>query len=315
MPLSNIHDISSTTRSHLSSLPLATQLISGACILIELLRLIFGSTWIESLCFAPNAGLSLIYRTNAATFLHANPFHLVVNVIAFLTVAPRIEKAHGTLQTLQMAFLLPSITAIPHSLIAVIADFIMKPRTATGGYVSECTVGLSGLIFAFITIDVHERPSPRTIFGMMTIPSQITPWVLLIVAQLIFQNASFLGHLSGILAGLIFLSGYINRLRLSSSLASRVEHSAAGNVLAQRRSFIPHPGPTLPTYDPVRTGAVGLADDDAASPPWTTPGAPGGPPLPSFLGGGGGGTAGGESSEGQDAKFPGPGRTLASTSK
>ncbi|KAJ3051282.1 hypothetical protein HK097_007743 [Rhizophlyctis rosea] len=308
MPLPNISDLSTQTRSHISSLPLATRLIAGTCIIVEILRLTVASSWVEAGCFRPNAGLSLIYRPITSEFLHSNLFHLLLNLIALLLLGPRIEKAYGTLQTIQLTFLLPSIAAIAHSLIAVVADFLFTKNKTDEGWTTQCSIGLSGLLFAFITIDVSERPSPRSLFGFLTIPSTIYPWVLLIITQLILPNASFLGHLSGIIAASVLLSGYIDRLRLSATLASRIENSRPGQYLAHQRSFVPHPGPTLPSYEAV--GANGGGADAAGPAPWTMPGAPGGPPLPSYLSGGGEGTQQGK----QDSKFPGEGRTLAPSS-
>lgn len=68
----------------------------------------------------------------------------------------------------------------------------------------------------FYSAKVISRPSPpppplffwsqvlhhlRSIFGLFTVPPRVYPWALLLVFQLLMPGVSFLGHLSGILAG------------------------------------------------------------------------------------------------------------------
>lgn len=39
----------------------------------------------------------------------------------------------------------------------------------------------------------------RSVYGLLNVPSRVLPYVLLIICQIIVPNASFFGHLSGIL--------------------------------------------------------------------------------------------------------------------
>lgn len=69
------------------------------------------------------------------------------------------------------------------------------------------TVGFSGVIFA-LKVVLNALDDNEVDFGMrrlfaFNIPWSEIVWVELIVAQLMVPNASFLGHLSGIVAGVL----------------------------------------------------------------------------------------------------------------
>ena len=63
------------------------------------------------------------------------------------------------------------------------------------------------LVDRLIVIEVHMQAEGalRSLFGFITVPAALYPIVLLLVLQLIFPNASFFGHLSGILCGYLLL--------------------------------------------------------------------------------------------------------------
>lgn len=41
----------------------------------------------------------------------------------------------------------------------------------------------------------------RRLFGLLEVPSKVYPYALVVLIQLLFPDVSFLGHLSGVLAG------------------------------------------------------------------------------------------------------------------
>lgn len=70
---------------------------------------------------------------------------------------------------------------------------------------SGCAVGLSGIVFALIAIDALEASEPqRSIFGLFSVPTKAYPFALLLLWQLVVPSASLMGHLSGLLAGLLW---------------------------------------------------------------------------------------------------------------
>ena len=45
-------------------------------------------------------------------------------------------------------------------------------------------------------------------FGFFSVPRRLAPWAELLIIQLLVPHASFLGHLSGIVAGFIYISTF-----------------------------------------------------------------------------------------------------------
>ena len=66
-----------------------------------------------------------------------------------------------------------------------------------------CVCRYSGILFAFASLESFLSPAPtRSLFGMITVPTRLYPWALLIVLQLL-PNISLLGHLSGLIVGML----------------------------------------------------------------------------------------------------------------
>lgn len=77
----------------------------------------------------------------------------------------------------------------------------------------QCAVGFSGVIFALKVLHSHYFPvADSYIFGLFPIPSQYACWAELGLIQLLVPNASFIGHLSGILVGLLYIKGPLKML-------------------------------------------------------------------------------------------------------
>jgi hypothetical protein len=63
-----------------------------------------------------------------------------------------------------------------------------------------------GVIFALKVLTSSETPPGREFVGAMLVPTRYAAWVELILIHLLVPNASFMGHLAGILAGVIYTS-------------------------------------------------------------------------------------------------------------
>ena len=60
-------------------------------------------------------------------------------------------------------------------------------------------------------------------FGFFTVPKRMAPWAELIIIQLLVPQASFIGHLSGIISGFIFLKA-INPMTSIMSLTRMIKY-------------------------------------------------------------------------------------------
>ena len=165
-------------------------LISG-CISIFILQVIFyylyGSFSLQSIF--SNYGFSLqnildgkYYTFVTSLFLHANPGHLILNMIALYFFGKAIEEELGW-KTLLMIFLLGGIIG---NVFVLIASFlgIMSPVIVT--------VGASGAIFALLGAAIFVKPLEFVFFPYI-VP---VPLILVALIYIIFNITEFIAYLS-----------------------------------------------------------------------------------------------------------------------
>ena len=67
-----------------------------------------------------------------------------------------------------------------------------------------CAIGYSGIIFGVIMLSVFIGENRYFYpFRLIKIKKIYMPWILLVITQFLIPEASFMGHLCGILAALI----------------------------------------------------------------------------------------------------------------
>ena len=72
-------------------------------------------------------------------------------------------------------------------------------------YYSEYAVGFSGVLFAMKVVLNSQSENYTDVHGILIVPTRYAAWAELILIQLFVPGVSFLGHLGGILAGLLYL--------------------------------------------------------------------------------------------------------------
>lgn len=139
-------------------------------------------------------------RLFLSTFEHGDDMHLYYNMVSFLVKGRSLERRYGSTN---FAFLLLLITIMTNVI------YVALGQTLTNAlqdeyYMKSCAIGFSGVIFALKVLTSRESPPGRESVGGMWIPTRYAAWVELILIHLLVPNASFMGHLAGILAGLIY---------------------------------------------------------------------------------------------------------------
>lgn len=71
-------------------------------------------------------------------------------------------------------------------------------------YYNEYAVGFSGVLFAMKVVLYSQSDNYTYVQGLM-VPARYAAWAELILIQMFVPGVSFLGHLGGILAGLLYL--------------------------------------------------------------------------------------------------------------
>ena len=266
-------DVSLQTRGRdfYGSLPLGTRAILTGCVGLYVLCVLVGYDAFHEVCMAPHWVLrgGQVHRVFTYAWFHGSVIHLAFNMMAFVPMATSLERLLGTVQFTHVIALFTLLTSCYHVCLAVVAGTLGYPS------MHACAIGFSGVIFGVIVVDTHLSAVPhRNVFGFFVVPSQWYPLALLLFLQVLMPQVSFLGHLSGLLAGLTYVRGYLNPLLLRPHTRDAVEASALLGPVARHPAFIA-----------------------GGAPAHAVPGS-GGAVLPLFFTGGGGSGGGGNGGNG-----------------
>eukprot|EP00245_Coleochaete_scutata_P000706 TRINITY_DN1081_c0_g1_i1.p1 TRINITY_DN1081_c0_g1~~TRINITY_DN1081_c0_g1_i1.p1 ORF type:complete len:326 (+),score=39.40 TRINITY_DN1081_c0_g1_i1:244-1221(+) len=151
-----------------------------------------------------------LVRLMMSAWYHADDTHIVYNMISLLWKGAQIEATQGSERFGVMVGALLILSNTIHVGLAWMLG---------GSFLDECSIGFSAILFAMKTVLSWNSSSSDLIYGI-PIPTRYAAWAELILIQLVVPQASFLGHLSGILAGLAFLHGHRLLPWLSTSTPS-----------------------------------------------------------------------------------------------
>ncbi|CDF34719.1 unnamed protein product [Chondrus crispus] len=164
-----------------------------------------------AICLSPSKVFTqlAVYRIFTSPFFHGGLFHILFNTIAWMIIGRDYERTIGTLAATYSIFvLLIPLIAILHCSAAYLIDAL-----AQTSFRNECAIGLSGVLFAILVVNVEVSPGTSVnVFGFFSMPKRWYPWALAAILQLLSPRLSILGHLSGIVLGYALVYGYLNRL-------------------------------------------------------------------------------------------------------
>eukprot|EP01031_Cornospumella_fuschlensis_P027847 gene27847-33628_t len=134
--------------------------------------------------------------------MHADDVHLYYNMLSLLWKGVQLETQLGSYQ---FAILVVYSLLVSHTLLVVLA-YVVYAFTRDfhlSGY-DSCAIGFSAVLFSLKYVLNHNSPTHTSILGLQ-IPSKWAAWAELVLASLLSPQASFLGHLAGILAGYLYV--------------------------------------------------------------------------------------------------------------
>lgn len=139
------------------------------------------------------------YRVITATFTHLNILHIVFNMASLYSIG-MVEAARGSLFYAEQTVLLIFASQVAWmGLVYLAARWL--PEGAGVGMIDSSAVGYSGVLFGWMTLLSVLMPGGAISIMGFGIPMAFAPWASLFLTQLIMPQASFTGHLSGIVAG------------------------------------------------------------------------------------------------------------------
>lgn len=81
-------------------------------------------------------------------------------------------------------------------------NFLTRGAGAGGGLMGSCAVGFSAVLFGLKAVLFTGSPGWSQIMGV-SVPTKYAAWAELVAVQLIAPEASLLGHLCGIVSGML----------------------------------------------------------------------------------------------------------------
>ena len=143
-------------------------------------------------------------RWVASQFLHADALHLYYNMTSLLWKGTELERRlgpRGLARLVAFALLVGPLIHISSSATIVRLGYTRPFRVTC--------VGFSGVLFAMKAAANHiAGPGRRVTFpllgGGFSLDARLGTWVELLLIQLLVPNTSFVGHLSGLLAGMLW---------------------------------------------------------------------------------------------------------------
>lgn len=160
-----------------------------------------------SICIFPIFYKHQYYRIITHNFFHLNLVHILFNLLTFWFIGRELEKKIGSLFLLNyilitiftIAFVYLSIC---YGMLSFLVDFMKLKEFEYYNY--YCSAGFSGLIFGlfYLHTSFNSIANRTTLFlGMFPIKSKFIPLIYLVFIQIINPASSFIGHVSGLIAG------------------------------------------------------------------------------------------------------------------
>ncbi|XP_063297075.1 rhomboid-related protein 4 isoform X1 [Pelobates fuscus] len=147
-------------------------------------------------------------RLLLSPFHHADDWHLYFNMVSLLWKGSKLELRLGSVMFAVIIAVFSQLIGVLYVILQLfLAEFMQDPS-----YNMQCAVGFSGVLFALKVLNNHYHPGGSTnVFGFQ-VPNKYSCWVELVVIHILSPGTSFVGHLAGILIGLLYTHGPLKQI-------------------------------------------------------------------------------------------------------
>ncbi|XP_036612244.1 rhomboid-related protein 4 [Trichosurus vulpecula] len=147
-------------------------------------------------------------RLLLSPFHHADDWHLYFNMVSMLWKGLMLERRLGSIWFAYIIAVFSLLTGVVYLVLEyTVAELLDQPA-----FKIHCAIGFSGVLFALKVLSNNYNPGGRTNVMGMYIPNKYACWVELVMIHLFSPNASFAGHLAGIIVGLMYTLGPLKRI-------------------------------------------------------------------------------------------------------
>ncbi|CAE7601271.1 RBL15, partial [Symbiodinium sp. KB8] len=229
-------------------LPAGTALFAGICAAVFGVQYAFAvDTGPLAIGAFPVVFLGEWFRLASSAFLHGGILHILMNMASLLAMGPSVESILGTAQFVTLVL----AAVLLEGLIYVCVCVGCWAVTSDAAWLHMYAVGFSGVLFTLAVEEASLSPNPtRSVFGLFRVPTRLYPWVLLVLLQFAIPNISFLGHLSGLLVGVLHVGGLLAWLLPSMESSRFLETLPVARALRANGMLCP-----TPSSDPVAEAA------------------------------------------------------------
>lgn len=173
------------------------------------------------------------YRMITCAFLHGGLLHIGFNMLSLFSLGSSLESLFGSLRLFFLLMVYVLGCGILYLLMSIFLAYTWSPQSLIQG-----AVGFSGVLFAMAVDETSLSPLPtRSIFGLFSVPTKIYPWVLMIILQIVIPGVSFLGHLAGIIIGMIHTHKGLNWCLPSLPTLRKLEESRFMQCIVRTRMY------------------------------------------------------------------------------
>ncbi|XP_037632466.1 rhomboid-related protein 4-like isoform X2 [Sebastes umbrosus] len=138
---------------------------------------------------------------------HLDDLHLYYNMVSFLWKGIRLERRLGAAWFLYLLSVFFLLTGLVYLLLQAALTKLIEDSDPLVTFRDECAVGFSGVLFALKVVSNHYNPGGVTYVLNLRVSNRIASWMELVLIYLIAPWTSLVGHLAGILVGLLYTWG------------------------------------------------------------------------------------------------------------
>ncbi|KAJ4944068.1 hypothetical protein JOQ06_012615, partial [Pogonophryne albipinna] len=134
---------------------------------------------------------------------HVDDWHLYFNMASFLWKGTNLERRLGGPWFLYLLCVFSLLTGGVYLLL----EAALTELTQDQSYSMACAVGFSGVLFALKVLSNHYHPGAVTHVMGLPVSNRYVSWVELVLIHMMSPGTSLIGHLAGILVGLLYTLG------------------------------------------------------------------------------------------------------------
>ncbi|XP_035479544.2 rhomboid-related protein 4 [Scophthalmus maximus] len=134
---------------------------------------------------------------------HVDDWHLYFNMASFLWKGISLEQRLGG----PWFFYLLSVFSLLTGVVYLVLEAVLTELMQDQSYSTTCAVGFSGVLFGLKVVSNHYCPGGVTNVMGIPVSNHYASWAELVIIHITSPGTSFVGHLAGILVGLLYTSG------------------------------------------------------------------------------------------------------------